>query len=122
MRLPTSACVSATIVFFLTKMTTQKQSLFSAYCTGRSCTKEQRSVKKEHIDFCESTCTLLVSCRPSSEVEHFHGKEGVTGSIPVGGSSLRFCAQKLRPAGPVILKYLRRRQPNEAPQRVVWHS
>ena len=25
-------------------------------------------------------------CRPSSEVEHIHGKDGVTGSIPVGGS------------------------------------
>ncbi len=34
-----------------------------------------------------------IPCRPSSEVEHFHGKEGVTGSIPVGGSSLRSLAK-----------------------------
>ena len=30
----------------------------------------------------------MASCRPSSEVEHIHGKDGVTGSIPVGGSRI----------------------------------
>ena len=34
-------------------------------------------------------------CRSSSEVEHLHGKEGVTGSIPVGGSIL--FSHRLRP-------------------------
>ena len=38
-------------------------------------------------------------CRPSSVVEHLHGKEGVTGSTPVGGSSLRPAFAGLRPAG-----------------------
>ncbi|KKW39482.1 MAG: hypothetical protein UY85_C0004G0006 [Candidatus Peribacteria bacterium GW2011_GWB1_54_5] len=28
----------------------------------------------------------MKQCRPSSGVEHLHGKEGVAGSIPAGGS------------------------------------
>jgi hypothetical protein len=33
--------------------------------------------------------------RPSSVVEHFHGKEGVAGSIPVGGSIFLAAARKM---------------------------
>ncbi len=40
------------------------------------------SRKIAHLD----CLSINETCRPSSVVEHVHGKDGVVGSIPMGGS------------------------------------
>lgn len=59
-----------------------------ACCTDRNCTEES-------LSFVLRSLILPVGmCRRSSGVEHLHGKERVTGSNPVGGSTKELPAAK----------------------------
>ena len=53
---------------------------------SRRCRNKHNGVRCCEAESHVAAAGTVVDCRLSSVVEHFHGKEGVIGSNPIGGS------------------------------------